>query len=229
MSHSLYNISKNLGTIVVLIGHLLLGLFIALGRKTRTEGMTKSVQFARWLKNQTIFLVRKLNEVCWPKITEAGQILKVLLIFTAQKLTTKGVPTVIGISQSMKDLSVPLYRKAKRVVEEKVDVIREHIREHMESERTKLSESASIQSSSDIILKDEETISPNERLAQEIIQNGIECEAMTNTRSLSVTKKPCYSYLYAMSPRIITNRGCIRLSERNGTRNIDFIQIVQKN
>jgi hypothetical protein len=225
MLHSLYNISKNLGTIVVLIGHLLLGLFIALRRKTRTEGTTKSVQFVRWLKNQTIFLVRKLNEVCWPKITEAGQILKVLLIFTAQKLTTKGVPTVIGISQSMKDLSVPLYRKAKRVVEEKVDVIREH----MESERTKVSESASIQSSSDIILKDEETISLNERLAQEIIQNGIECEAMTNTRSLSVTKKPCYSYLYAMSPRIITNRGCIRLSERNGTRNIDFIQIVQKN
>jgi hypothetical protein len=224
MSHSLYNISKNLGTIVVLIGHLLLGLFIALGRKTRTDGMPKSVQFVRWLKNQTIFLVRKLNEVWWSKITEAGQILKVLLIFTAQKLTTKGVPTVIRISQSMKGLSVPLYRKAKRVVEEKVDVIRED----MESERTKFSESASIQSS-DIILKDEETISLNERLAQEINQNGIECEAMTNTRSLPVTKKPCYSYLYAMSPRIITNRGCIRLSERNGTRNIDFIQIVQKN
>jgi hypothetical protein len=225
MSHSLYNISKNLGTIVVLIGHLLLGLFIALGRKIRTYEMPKSVQFARWLKNQTIFLVRKLNEVCWPKITEAGQISKVLLIFTAQKLTSKGVPTIITISQSMKRLSIPLYRKAKRVVEEKVDVIRED----MESERTKVSESASIRSSSDIILKDEETISLNERLAQEIIQNGIECEAMTNTESLSVTKKSCYSYLYAMSPRIITNRGCIRLSERNGTRNINLIQIVQKN
>jgi hypothetical protein len=32
-----------------------------------------------------------------------------------------------------------------------------------------------------------------------------------------------------MSPRIITNRGCIIL-EGNGTRrNIDFIQIIQKN
>jgi hypothetical protein len=225
MSHSLYNISKNLGTIAVLIGHLSLGLFIALGRKTRTDGMTKSVQFARWLKNQTIFLVRKLNGVCWPKIKEAGQISKVLIIFTAQKLTNKGVPIVLGISQSVKELSILLYSKVKRVIEEKIHVIRED----MESERIKVSESASIQPSSDIILKDEETISINERLAQEIIQNGIECEAMTNTRSLSVTKKPCYSYLYAMSPRIITNRGCIRLSERNGTRNIDFIQIVQKN
>jgi hypothetical protein len=225
MSHSLYDIPKNLGTIVVLIGHLLLGLFTALGRKTRTDGMPKSVQCVRWLKNLTIFSVRKLNEVCWPKITKAGQISKILLIFTAQELTTKGVPTVIRISQSMKGLSIPLYRKAKRVVDEKVDVIRED----MESGRTKISESTPIQPSSDIILKDEETISLNERLAQEIIQNGIECEAMTNTGSLSVTKKACYSYLYAMSPRIITNRGCIRLSEGNGSRNINFIQIVQKN
>jgi hypothetical protein len=225
MSHSLYNISKSLGTIVVLIGHLLLGLFTTLGRKTRTDGITKSVQCARWLKNLTIFLVRKLNEVCWPKIIKAGQISKILLIFTAQKLTTKGVPNVVRISQSIKGLSIPLYRKAKRIVEEKVDVIRED----MESGRTKISESTSIQPSSDIILKDEETISLNERFAQEIIQNGIECEAMTNTGSLSVTMKSCYSYLYAMSPRIITNRGCIRLSGGDGTRNINFIQIVQKN
>jgi hypothetical protein len=225
MLHSLYNIPKNLGTIVILIGHLLLGLFTALGRKTRTDGIPKSVQFVRWLKNLTIFSVRKLNEVCWPKITKAGQISKILLMFTAQKLTSKGVPTVIRISQSMKILSIPLYRKAKRVVEEKVDVIRED----MESGKTKISESTPIQPSSDIILKDEETISLNERLAQEIIQNGIECEAMTNTGSLSVTKKACYSYLYAMSPRIITNRGCIRLSEGHGSRNINFIQIVQKN
>jgi hypothetical protein len=220
MSHSLYNISKNLGTIVVLIGHLLLGFFTALGRKTRTDGMPKSVQCARW-----IFLIRKLNEVCWPKIMKAGQISKILLIFAAQKLTTKGVPTVIIISQSIKGLSIPLYRKAKRVVVEKVHTIRED----MVYERTKVSESTSIQPSSDVILKDEETISLNERLAREIIQNGIECEAMTNTGSLAIIKKPCYSYLYTMSPRIITNRGCIRLSEGNGTRNINFIQIVQKN
>jgi hypothetical protein len=225
MSHSLYNLSKNLGTIAVLIGHLLLGLFVALGRKTRTDGMPKSVQLARWLKNQTIFLVRKLNEVYWPKITKAGQISKILLIFTAQKLTTKGVPSIIRISQSLKGLSVLVYRKAKRVVEEKVHVIRED----MASKHTRAFESASIPMSSDIILKNEETISLNERLAQEIIQNGIECEAMTNIGSLPVTEKPCYSYLYAMSPRIITNRGCIRLSERNRTGNIDFIQIVQKN
>ena len=56
----------------------------------------------------------------------------------------------------------------------------------MESEQTKASESASIPSSSDIVLKNEETASPNERLAQEIIQNGIECKAMTNQDHLQL-------------------------------------------
>ena len=224
MSHPLYTISRNLGTIAVLVGHLLKGLFIALGRKAITDGMPKSIQLARWLKNQTIFLVRKLKEAGRPKVMEAGQISKVLLIFTAQNLT-KGVPIVLRIAQSVKGVSILFYGKAKRVVKEKIYVIRQD----MASEQAKASESASIPSSSDIVLKNEEMASPNERLAQEIIQNGIECKAMTNTGSLAIIKKPYYSYLFAMSPRIITNRGCIRLSEGNSTRNIDFIQIVQKN
>ncbi|MGA8105211.1 MAG: hypothetical protein WB815_01060 [Nitrososphaeraceae archaeon] len=224
MSHPLYTISRNLGTIAVLVGHLLKGLFIALGRKAITDGMPKSIQLARWLKNQTIFLVRKLKEAGRPKVMEAGQISKVLLIFTAQNLT-KGVPIVLRIVQSVKGVSILFYGKAKRVVKEKIYVIRQD----MASEQAKASESASIPSSSDIVLKNEEMASPNERLAQEIIQNGIECKAMTNTGSLAIIKKPYYSYLFAMSPRIITNRGCIRLSEGNSTRNIDFIQIVQKN
>jgi hypothetical protein len=217
MSHPLYTISRSLGTIALLIGHLLKGLFVAFGRKAITDGMPKSIQLARWVKNQTILLVRKLKE--------AGQISKVLLIFIAQSLTTKGVPIILRIAQSVKVLSILFYEKAKRVVEEKIYVIRQD----MASEQTKASESASISSSSDIVLKNEETASPNERLAQEIIQNGIECKAMTSTGSLAIIKKPYYSYLFAMSPRIITNRGCIRLSEGNNTRNIDFIQIVQKN
>ena len=217
MSHPLYTISRSLGTIALLIGHLLKGLFVAFGRKAKTDGMPKSIQLARWVKNQTILLVRKLKE--------AGQISKVLLIFIAQNLTTKGVPIILRIAQSVKVLSILFYEKAKRVVEEKIYVIRQD----MASEQTKASESASISSSSDIVLKNEETASPNERLAQEIIQNGIECKAMTSTGSLAIIKKPYYSYLFAMSPRIITNRGCIRLSEGNNTRNIDFIQIVQKN
>jgi hypothetical protein len=47
--------------------------------------------------------------------------------------------------------------------------------------------------------------------------------------SLPIEKKSYYSHLFPMSPRIITNRGCIRLEVDGTRRNIDFIQIIQKN
>jgi hypothetical protein len=83
--------------------------------------------------------------------------------------------------------------------------------------------------SSDVILKEEESTSINERLAREVNQNGIKCEAVTELGSLGIEKKPPYSFLFPLSPRIVTNRGCIRLTQENGRSNIDLIQIVQKN
>jgi hypothetical protein len=83
--------------------------------------------------------------------------------------------------------------------------------------------------SSEVILKEEESTSINERLAREINQNGIKCEAVTELGSLGIEKKPPYSFLFPLSPRIITSRGCIRLMQEKGRSNIDLIQIVQKN
>ena len=78
-------------------------------------------------------------------------------------------------------------------------------------------------------VKEEELFfSLNERLAQQIVQSGFECNAIIDIGSLVIEKQPFYSSLFAMSPTIVTNRGCIRL-EGNGRRNIDFIQIIQKN
>jgi hypothetical protein len=223
-----YTISKEIEAIVkeivVLIGHFLKGLFIFLGRKAKAEGIPKAIHLVRWLKNQTIFLIRKSNEVGKPKVIEAGQISKGLHILIARNLKVKGVPMAIWIAQSTKDLSSIFYRKAKIVVGEKVNAIRQDIA----AEQTEASAAAAIPPSPEIILKEEETISMNERLAQEIIQSGTECNAITDIGSVEIEKKPYYSYLFAMSPRIVTNRGCIRF-EGNGRRNIDFIQIIQKN
>ena len=76
--------------------------------------MPKSIQFARWVKNQTILLVRKLKEVGRPKVMEAGQISKVLLIFIAQNLTTKGVPIILRIAQSSEGSVYTLLREKRR-------------------------------------------------------------------------------------------------------------------
>jgi hypothetical protein len=186
--------------------------------------MPKAIQLAYWLKRQVIFLIRKLNEVGKPKVIEAGQVLKGLLILAARNIKTKGVSLIVWVAQLIKDLSNLLYKKAKKVIGDKVSAVRQDIA----AEQTKASAAAIIPSSPEIILKEEDAISPNQRLAQEAIQNGIECKAITDMELYEIEKKHHYSYLFAMSPRIITNRGCIRL-EGNGTRNIDLIQIIQKN
>jgi hypothetical protein len=194
-----------------------------LGKKAKTDGIPTAIQLAFWLKRQVIFLIRKLNEVGKPKVIEAGQALKGLLILAARNIKTKGVSLIVWVAQLIKDLSNLLYKKAKKVIGDKVSAVRQDIA----AEQTKASAAATVPSSPEIILKEEDAISLNQRLAQEAIQSGIECKAITDME-FEIEKKHHYSYLFAMSPRIITNRGCIRL-EGNGTKNIDLIQIIQKN
>ena len=130
------------------------------------------------------------------------------------------------IAQLLKDLSSRFYRKAKEVVEEKVTTVRKDIA----TGKIKDSEAVAvpISPSPEVILKEEEATNPHDKLAREIIQNGIECKALKDTGLLEIEKKPYYSYLFPFSPRIVTNRGCIRL-EGDNKGNIDFIQIIQKN
>lgn len=208
--------------IAIIIGHLLKGLIILAGRKARSHAKPTIVQFGRWFKEKTIAFVRKVK----PRAIETGQILRGLFILAVRKLKTKAIPMVKWIAQLLKELSSRFYRKAKEVAWEKANTVRKEI----PTGKTKTSETAAvlISPSSEVILREEEAINPNEKLAREIIQNGIECKAMKDTGLLEIEKKPYYSYLFAMSPRITTNRGCIRL-EGNGRRNIDFVQVIQKN
>jgi hypothetical protein len=223
LSNSAKEIEATIKETAVLIGYLLKGLAIFLGKKAKTDGIPKAIQLAYWLKRQVIFLIRKLNEVGKPKVIEAGQVLKGLLILASRNIKTKGVSLIVWVAQLIKDLSNLLYKKAKKVIGEKVSAVRQDIA----AEQTKASATA-VPSSPEIILKEEDAISLNQRLAQEAIQSGIECKAITDMELLEIEKKHHYSYLFAMSPRIVTNRGCIRL-EGNGTRNIDLIQIIQRN
>jgi hypothetical protein len=223
-----YTISKEIEVITkeiaVLIGHLLKGLFIFLGRKARFEGIPKAVQFSYWLKKRCIILARKSVEDGTPKAIKAGQISRGLLILAVGNLKTKGVPVVIGIVQLIKGLSNQLYKKAKKVVGNKVNTIKQD----MTNAKTKAANDATVPLSSEIILKEEEAISLNERMAQEISKNGIECKAIADIGSLPIERRSYYSYLFPLSPRVTTNRGCIR-PEWDGKSNIDLIQIIQKN
>jgi hypothetical protein len=113
---------------------------------------------------------------------------------------------------------------AKKVVQNKVNIIKQDII----TEKIKAATNATIPLSSEIILKEEEAIGLNERMAQQISKNGIECKAITDIGSLPIERRSYYSHLFPLSPRVTTNRGCIRL-EGNDKSNIDIIQIIQKN
>lgn len=105
-----------------------------------------------------------------PRAIETGRISRVLFILAVRKLKTKAIPMVKWIAQLLKDLSSRFYRKAKEVAWEKANTVRKEI----PTGKTKTSEAAAvlISPSSEVILKEEEAINPNEKLAREIIQNG---------------------------------------------------------
>ena len=64
----------------------------------------------------------------------------------------------------------------------------------------------------------------NESLAQAMKRIGIECESI-EVNSLAIENRPYYSYKLPMSPKIVTNRGCIKV---NG-RSFGLIQIIERN
>lgn len=82
--------------------------------------------------------------------------------------------------------------------------------------------------SPEMILREDEPVAPNARLAQEIIKNGIQYKAIKEIGSLPVEREPYYSYLFTSTPRLITNRGCITL-DINNKGNIDLVQVIQRN
>jgi hypothetical protein len=227
ISRSIAAAAKRLGRIgkevAIIIGHLIISLITLAATKAKSHGRPAFKRLGLWLKEKTIVFAR------WAmlKIIQAGQILKILLILASQRLKNKGIPMIKRSAELLKDLSSRFYRKAKKVTEEKVS----NVRKDIATEKTKASEAeaVSVSMSSDVILTEEESISVNERLAREINQSGIKCEAVTELGSLRIEKKPPYSFLFPLSPRIVTNRGCIRLTSENDRSDIDLIQIVQKN
>ena len=47
-----------------------------------------------------------------------------------------------------------------------------------------------------------------ERFSKEIMTSGITCHVIRNLESIQIEMNSCYSYLFPMSPRIVTSR-CI--------------------
>ena len=70
----------------------------------------------------------------------------------------------------------------------------------------------------------------SDRLANEIKDKGIACHIVREIGSIQFEEIFCYSHLYPMSPRIITNRGYLRLSDiRKSKKHKSRQQTIQRN
>ena len=222
-------IGRILKEIAIIIGQLLKGLIILAARNARSHGKPAIIRLGRWLKEKTIVFIRWAK----PKAIEAGQTSKGLIIVAVRKVKTSG-----GEAGEPKDREVVQIneKKPRRILGKITEMIKEQARKVVREEdyetlkQQKITTTpAAAKISDDIVLENEKIINLNEILAKEVSQNGIECRVITDIGSLPIEKKSYYSHLFPMSPRIVTNRGCIRLEENGTRRNIDFIQIIQKN
>jgi hypothetical protein len=55
-------------------------------------------------------------------------------------------------------------------------------------------------------------------------RSGIDCQAL-EVGSHLIEQKPHYSYMFAHSSRLVTNKGIVKVRGKN----IDFVQVLQRN
>lgn len=67
-------------------------------------------------------------------------------------------------------------------------------------------------------------IGPNQKLVAEMKRSGIDCQAL-EVGSHPIEQKPHYSYMFAHSSRLVTNKGIVKVRGKN----IDFVQVLQRN
>jgi hypothetical protein len=61
-------------------------------------------------------------------------------------------------------------------------------------------------------------------ISDEMKQRQVECEALT-LGSHPIERKQYYSQTFSMSPKLVTNRGLVKIKGKNN----DFVQLLQRN
>ena len=64
--------------------------------------------------------------------------------------------------------------------------------------------------------------SPSEKLADQMEKSGVSCEALP-LGSHQFENQPYYSHMFALSSRVATNKGIVKIKGRN----VDFVQVLQ--
>jgi hypothetical protein len=189
-----------------------------------------AVQATYLLKKIIVILSKKGKVVGKQKGKEMGYQLRRLITFLSIKANTTGKQKAILSAKLLKQLGIILSRKTNEAVHQSIQTI--IASDIPRKTKTYLTRDPEMMMSTTTTLSpppDPETtirrITLNDKLAEEIREEiGIDCQAI-DVNSLPVEHKPYYSYIFPMSSKIVTNRGCIRVKGKS----FDLIQIIQRN
>jgi hypothetical protein len=190
-----------------------------------------AIQARCLLKKVVINLSKKGKVVGKQKGKEMGYQLRRLITFLSIKANTTGKQKAIVSAQLLKQLAIILVRKTNEAAHQTIQIIiasdiprktKSYLTKDPEITVTMMTNTLSPPPDPETTIR---RITLNDKIAEEIRKEiGIDCQAI-DVNSLPVEHKPYYSYIFPMSSKIVTNRGCIRVKSKC----FDLIQIIQRN
>jgi hypothetical protein len=188
-------------------------LAINFGRKIANAGKKIGYSLVHILKRSATSAGKKTNSIGNQKGGESEPIVKML-----PSNRNKKAKQEVGAKSGplLKKLATIIRVQPNKTIEETKRGIKADMKATKDSNIAKSSEEMP-----EIIIK---RVNLNESLAQAMKRIGVDCEAI-EINSLAIENRSYYSYKLPMSPKIVTNRGCIKV---NG-RSFGLIQIIERN
>lgn len=175
---------------------------------------------------QLVSLLKPLTTSVGRKVKDMGKEEGKKLEPSVKKMASTGTKKAKDMGKDIGTKSKPLLNELATMINVEANKTIEQTKQAIKAdmEATKASNLAkSSEELPEIIVK---RVNLNERLAQEAKNElGIDCEAV-EVNSLAIENQPSYySYKFPMSPKIVTNRGCIKVKGKR----FGLIQIIQRN
>ena len=187
-------------------------------KASQNSGVNIGKQLMRLLKPLTTSMGRKAKDIGKQQARDLEPSVKKMASTGTKKAKDVGKDISTKSKPLLNDLATMIGKEANKTFEQTKQAIK------ADMEATKVSDLA--KSSEDLPEITIRRINLNERLAQEAKNElGLDCEAV-EINSLPIENKPSYySYKFPMSPKIVTNRGCIKVKGKR----FGLIQIIQRN
>ena len=110
-----------IGTVSV-VGRLLVGLLMLVGKKTVIEGGPRTMEAGQWLKEKSAIFFVKCYTFIKPHAREVGKILIALLIIIARKLEMKIKPKIVASGHFIGRKCTELVQKYRAKLMQKINV-----------------------------------------------------------------------------------------------------------